>query len=164
MRTGLLKCCYLWLVEPPHLGGNKNDNNKDIINIIFCYLSFLALPIFNKDHVMEFSNASDVIDSLCNIAMASAAVYAAWNAKDWLSPKINAKKFKFADELIDLFCKIQEEDFYLHSETKSIINSDPDVQGDVDKFRKIWNQIKDQNYTYRKNTINLRTTMERMAL
>jgi len=113
---------------------------------------------------MEFGNTSDVIDSLCNIAMASAAVYAAWNAKDWLSPKINEKKFRFADELIGLFCKIQEDAFYLHSEAKKTINIDPDVQGDADKFRQLWNKIQEKNYTYRKNTINLRTAMERMDL
>lgn len=113
---------------------------------------------------MDWGNGSDLISAGCNAVMAGVAVYAAAKAKDWLSPKINERKFKFADELIDQFCKIQQEGFYLHSDVKQIINTDPDEQGDAEIFRKRWNAIYQREIEYRRNIINLRTTMERMDL
>lgn len=113
---------------------------------------------------MEIGNFSDIVSALCNVAMACAAVYAAKNAKDWLSPKLNEKKFKFADELIDHFCKLQQEALYLHSDAKEIINTDPEFQGHPDQFMRLWNGILEKDNVYRKNTINLRTAMERMDL
>ena len=50
---------------------------------------------------MDWGNGSDLFSAACNAVMAGVAVYAAVNAKDWLSPKLNERKFKFADELID---------------------------------------------------------------
>lgn len=57
-----------------------------LISIVAIYLC-LVLPIFNKVHVMEFGNFSDLLSAACNIAMASAAVYAAFNANKWLAQK-----------------------------------------------------------------------------
>lgn len=113
---------------------------------------------------MEWGSVSDWFSAACNAVMAGVAVYAAFNAKDWLSPKLNERKFKFADELIDHFCKLQQEGFYLHSDVKHIINTDPDLQGDADVFRKRWNAMYQRESEYRKNIINLQTTMERMEL
>ncbi|EKN6068026.1 hypothetical protein DVQ29_22715, partial [Yersinia enterocolitica] len=48
------------------------------------------------------SNATDWISAGCNVVMASAAVYAAWNAKDWLSPSIHEQGLPIARELIGL--------------------------------------------------------------
>lgn len=124
----------------------------------------IILPVYNEGHAMDFGNTSDIANVVCNVAIASAAVYAAKNAKDWLSPKLNEKKFKFADELIDNFCTLQQEALYLISDTKQIINTDPETQGDAKKFRQRWNAIYERVIIYRKNTINLRTTMERMVL
>lgn len=113
---------------------------------------------------MDFGTLTNIVSTLCNIAMAGAAVYAAKNAKDWLSPKLNERKFKFADELIDHFCKLQQEAFYLHSDAKEIINTNPEFQGHPDQFTRLWNGIREKDNVYRKNTINLRTKMERMDL
>lgn len=60
---------------------------------------------------MDWGNGSDLISAACNAVMAGVAVYAVANAKDWLSPKLNERKFKFADELIDQFCRLQQESF-----------------------------------------------------
>ncbi|EFO2889084.1 TPA: hypothetical protein MDT80_003650 [Klebsiella pneumoniae] len=113
---------------------------------------------------MEFGSISDWFSAACNGVMAIVAVYAARNAKDWLSPKLNERKFKFADELIEQFCRLQQEAFYLFSDTKNLINTDPDEQGDSENFRKRWNSISEREICYRKNTINLRTVLERMEL
>ncbi|EIX1498678.1 hypothetical protein ACW2AV_000158 [Cronobacter sakazakii] len=113
---------------------------------------------------MEWGSVSDWFSVACNAVMAGVAVYAAKNAKDWLSPKLNERKFRFADELIDQFCKLQQEGFYLHAEVKQLINTDPDEQGDADIFRKRWNAMYQKEIEYRRNIINLRTTMERMDL
>lgn len=113
---------------------------------------------------MELGSISDWFSAVCNGVMAIVAVYAASNAKDWLSPKLNERKFKFADELIEQFCRLQQEAFYLFSDTKNLINTNPDEQGDAEKFRKRWNTISEREISYRKNTINLRTALERMEL
>lgn len=78
---------------------------------------------------MDWGSVSDWFSAGCNLVMASVAVYAAMNAKDWLSPKLNERKFKFADEVIDDFCKLQQEALYLHSDVKQLINTDPAEQG-----------------------------------
>lgn len=114
--------------------------------------------------IMEWGSVSDWFSAACNAVMAGVAVYAAKHAKDWLSPKLNERKFKFADELIDAFCKLQQQAFYLHSDAKQIINTDPDQQGDADVFRERWNAIYQREIEYRRNSINLRTTLERMDL
>ncbi|HEI9791851.1 hypothetical protein [Serratia marcescens] len=113
---------------------------------------------------MELGSLTDWISAGANILMAGAAVYAAFNAKDWLSPKLNERKFKFADEIIDSFCRLQQEAFYLYAEVKNIINTDPDIQGDTVSFAKRWSNLHDRESTYRKNTISLRNEMERMEL
>ncbi|OXL33359.1 hypothetical protein CA284_22380 [Enterobacter mori] len=113
---------------------------------------------------MDWGNGSDLISAACNAVMAGVAIYAAANAKDWLSPKLNERKFKFADEVIDHFCKLQQEAFYLHNDVKHIINTDPDDQGDAIAFRKRWNALSFRENEYRKNIINLSTTLERMEL
>lgn len=141
-----------------------NKTNKILIVSVsaLCIIGTLTLlkAVFNDGGKM----LTDWISAISNSLMAGAAVYAASKAKDWLSPKLNERKFKFADELIDYFCKLQEEAFYLHSDAKQIINTDPDIQGDDKAFSVHWNGISKRGIEYRKNTINLRTTLERMEL
>lgn len=48
----------------------------------------VVLPTFNKGHAMEFGTTSDVVIAIANIVMASAAVYAAFLAKNWLHPNL----------------------------------------------------------------------------
>lgn len=107
---------------------------------------------------------TDWISAGCNVVMAGAVSYAAANAKDWLSTKINDKKFKFADDLIDKFCCLQQEGFYLHADVKNIINKDPELQGKAKDFSRKWQEIEKRESIYRRNIINVRTEMERMAL
>lgn len=141
-----------------------NKTNKILIGSVsaLCIVGTLTLlkALFNDGGKM----LTDWISAFSNALMAGAAVYAASKAKDWLSPKLNERKFKFADELIDHFCKLQEEALYLHSDTKQTINTDPDLQGDDKAFSIHWNAVYKRGIDYRKNTINLRTTMERMDL
>lgn len=114
--------------------------------------------------IMEWGSVSDWFSAACNAVMAGVAVYAAANAKDWLSPKLNERKFKFADELIDQFCRLQQEGFYLHVEVNNVINVDPDEQGDADQYRKLWQEVSNKEFEYRKNIISLNTALERMDL
>ncbi|EFM0046467.1 hypothetical protein DQ91_003239 [Escherichia coli] len=113
---------------------------------------------------MEFGNISDCLSAASNLIMAIVAVYVAYKAKDWLSPKLNDRKFRFADELIDQFCKIQYEAKVLHREVSLLINTDPDEQGDFETIIKNWSSISQRERTYRKNVIILRTTLKRMKL
>ncbi|MEQ9995624.1 hypothetical protein [Pectobacterium versatile] len=134
----------------------NNLKKKPILSTTVVALSLIIL-------VMLFTTP-DTVSAIADLCMASAAVFAAYHAKDWLSPKINDRKFKFADELIDDFCTLQQEAFYLHKDTKHIINADPDSQGDPLTFSKAWGEIVSSNITYRENTINLRSKLERMSL
>ncbi|GEM_PF-2519298 len=141
-----------------------NKTNKILILSVsaLCIVGTLVLlkAVFNEGGKM----LTDWISAFSNALMAGAAVYAASKAKDWLSPKLNERKFKFADELVDHFCKLQEEAFYLHSDAKQTINTDPDLQGDDKAFSIHWNKVYKRSFEYRKNAINLRTTLERMEL
>lgn len=47
----------------------------------------VVLPVFNEGHTMDFGTTSDIVSALCNVAMASAAVYAALQAKKWFDNK-----------------------------------------------------------------------------
>jgi len=49
---------------------------------------------------MEWGNASDITSAGCNIIMASAAIYAAYNAKSWFSQRSHTKGFDKAEEII----------------------------------------------------------------
>ncbi|WP_159378317.1 hypothetical protein [Pantoea dispersa] len=49
---------------------------------------------------MELGNASDVVSAGCNMAMAVAAIYAAWNARDWFSQKTHTKGFDKAEDIL----------------------------------------------------------------
>lgn len=141
-----------------------NKTNKILIGSVsaLCIIGTLVLlkAVFSDGGKM----LTDWISALSNALMAGAAVYAASKAKDWLSPKLNERKFKFADELVDHFCKLQEEAFYLHSDAKQTINTDPDLQGDDKVFGIDWNAISTRESEYRRHIINLRTTLERMEL
>jgi hypothetical protein len=141
-----------------------NKTNKTLILSVsaLCIVGTLVLlkAVFNDGGKM----LTDWISAFSNALMAGAAVYAASKAKDWLSPKLNERKFKFADELIDYFCKLQEEALYLLNDTKQTINTDPDLQGDDKAFSIHWNAVYKRSIEYRKNAINLQTTMKRMDL
>ena len=49
---------------------------------------------------MDWGNASDLASAGCNIVMASAAVYAAFNAKRWFSQRSHTKGFDKAEEIL----------------------------------------------------------------
>jgi hypothetical protein len=57
-----------------------------LIGIVAVFTA-IVLPVFNEGHAMDFGNTSDIVSAVCNIAMASAAVYAAFTARDWLTAK-----------------------------------------------------------------------------
>lgn len=112
---------------------------------------------------MEWGSVSDWFSTACNAVMAGVALYAAKNAKDWLSPKLNEKKFKFADELIDNFCKLQQEALYLHIDVMKSISNEADEQMDI-CFQKECENLFSRQMTYRKNILSLQTGMQRMNL
>lgn len=112
---------------------------------------------------MEWGSVSDWFSAAFNAVMAGVAVYAAKNAKDWLSPKLNERKFKFADELIDNFCKLQQEAFYLHVDVMEILFTAPDDQRDI-SFQKECEDLYNRQMTYRKSILSLQNEIRRMNL
>ncbi len=49
---------------------------------------------------MDWGNGSDVTSALCNVVMASAAVFAAANARSWFSQRSHSKGLDYAEEII----------------------------------------------------------------
>lgn len=100
----------------------------------------VVLPTFNKGHVMEFGTSSDIIIALSNITMASAAVFAAYKANDWLSERKQNNSFEYAVKLLTEFDEIKSQQDRLHIDlvtlpfdykSSTIIN---DVEKSVKKF------------------------------
>ncbi|POE24984.1 hypothetical protein BV923_00740 [Pectobacterium odoriferum] len=72
------------------------------IVVLLTPISILALGvIYNSFRLSQFEwgSVSDWVSSTANVVMAGAALYAAWNAKDWLSPGLRNKGFNLAVEL-----------------------------------------------------------------
>jgi hypothetical protein len=72
------------------------------ITIVLFIVAILVLikVLFLNAKGFEWGSVTDWVSALCNIAMAGAAVYAALNAKSWLSPKIQNEGFHQANQLI----------------------------------------------------------------
>lgn len=65
----------------------------------------IVLPTFSKGNIMDFGNASDIVSALCNVAMAGAAVYAAKNAKEWISQA----HFDHTKDFLKIMTKVNDE-------------------------------------------------------
>lgn len=66
-----------------------------IVLLAVAALAFLKVLLSNSK-AFEWGSVTDWISAACNIAMAGAAVYAAVNAQNWISPKIQHEGFKQA--------------------------------------------------------------------
>ncbi|WP_413504112.1 hypothetical protein [Serratia grimesii] len=65
----------------------------------------VTLPTFGKEHSVDFGNTSDIVSAMCNIAMAGAAVYAALNAKEW----ITQSHFNHTKEFLKIMTKVNDQ-------------------------------------------------------
>ncbi|WP_052234649.1 hypothetical protein [Pectobacterium brasiliense] len=75
---------------------------KFIIVVLLTPISLFALGvIYNSFRLnkFEWGSVSDWVSSTANVVMAGAALYAAWNAKDWLSSSLRNKGFDLAVKL-----------------------------------------------------------------
>ena len=72
------------------------------VAIIFFVVATLALieVLFSHRKGFEWGTVSDWFSALCNLATAVAAVYAAFNAKQWFSQRSHTKGFDKAEELL----------------------------------------------------------------
>ncbi|MDQ7101852.1 MULTISPECIES: hypothetical protein [unclassified Serratia (in: enterobacteria)] len=64
----------------------------------------ITLPTFGEKPVLDFGNTSDIVSAAANIAMASAAVYAALNAKGWVNQKADEISLLLANKIICETC------------------------------------------------------------
>ncbi len=80
-----------------------------LIDVIMIAITALAaavtLPTFGKEHSVDFGNTSDIVSAMCNIAMAGAAVYAALNAKEW----ITQSHFNHTKEFLKIMTKVNDQ-------------------------------------------------------
>lgn len=58
-----------------------------VIILIFITIIILVKVLFTDSKGFEWGSVSDWVSAACNMAMAGAALYAAYNAKDWLKIK-----------------------------------------------------------------------------
>lgn len=78
----------------------------DVIMITITAISAaITLPTFGKEHSVDFGNTSDIVSAMCNIAMAGAAVYAALNAKEW----ITQSHFNHTKEFLKIMTKVNDQ-------------------------------------------------------
>jgi len=61
---------------------------------------FFIKVLFSDYQGFEWGSVTDWVSALCNVAMASAAVYAALQAKKWLKPKLNQNGLPDAIEFL----------------------------------------------------------------
>jgi hypothetical protein len=80
-----------------------------LIDVIMIAITALAvavtLPTLGKEHSVDFGNTSDIVSAMCNIAMAGAAVYAALNAKGW----ITQSHFNHTKEFLKIMTKVNDQ-------------------------------------------------------
>lgn len=69
--------------------------------LAFLEIMFLLKLLFADSKGFEWGSVSDWVSAFCNIAMASAAVYAAKNAKHWIHQKDTESIYKLANELVN---------------------------------------------------------------
>ncbi|EPL7195933.1 hypothetical protein [Klebsiella michiganensis] len=53
--------------------------------IITIFAIGVSLSLFNNYITFDVGNTSDIVSALCNLLMAVSAVYAAFNAKSWIT-------------------------------------------------------------------------------
>ncbi|MEX2941376.1 hypothetical protein [Serratia fonticola] len=83
----------------------------------------IALPTFNKEHVIDFGTSSDIFIALCNLAMAGAAIFAAVSAKNWLENKAKDLSFNKAIEIIATFDSLKSQLDRFHFEIINLKNN-----------------------------------------
>ncbi|HEY1846332.1 MAG TPA: hypothetical protein VGH05_15915 [Buttiauxella sp.] len=110
-------------IKPQHIENETNNKQCDhgikniarwnkslvvavIVLLVFSALTFLRVFTFNITSV-ALNTYSNVIIAISNILMASAAIYAAFNAKNWLSPKIQNEGFTQASQCMLELTKIR---------------------------------------------------------
>lgn len=73
---------------------------KVALAIVTALAASIALPTFNNDHSIDFGNTSDLISSVCNVVMASAAVFAALSASTWFKQKHRSTAYDYVVKIM----------------------------------------------------------------
>jgi hypothetical protein len=121
-----------------------NKTNKILIVSVSVLCIAGAILLFKAAFSgAEFGSVSDWVSSVCNIAMAGAAVYAAMNAKDWIQQRKDEDAYKLASEvmlnnLYDLANHVKEigESNKILDGFSRILNHDFKTITDYDGFEK----------------------------
>lgn len=91
--------------------------------------------------------------------------YVAWlvyrKVPDWLAPKLTDRKFKFADEIIDEFCALQQQALCLYIDMWVFLESD---KSDSNTFTENSKSIVDKSKQHMTNTLMLKEKIKMMSL
>lgn len=91
--------------------------------------------------------------------------YVAWivyrKVPDWLAPKLTDRKFKFADEIIDEFCALQQQALCLYIDMWVFLELD---KNDSDTFTANSKSVVDKSKQHMTNTLMLKEKIKMMSL
>lgn len=96
-----------------------------IILLAVAAFAFLKV-LFSNSEALEWGSVTDWVSAACNIAMAGAAVYAAVNAKNWISPKIQHEGFKQASMCMAEMIQLRILQQHLLVSYRLMVNNDDD--------------------------------------
>ncbi|VEB98813.1 Uncharacterised protein [Cedecea lapagei] len=79
--------------------------NRELLTVVLILLFLVGLVLIkillHGSSQLEWGSVSDLVSAACNIAMAGAAVYAAWNANSWLAQKQYESASKHISNLLE---------------------------------------------------------------
>lgn len=117
-----------------------------IIVLFIVAILVLIKVVFLNVKGFEWGSVTDWISATCNMAMAGAAVYAAYNAKDWISPKIQHEGFKQASMCMAEMVQLRKLQQHLLSSYRLIIEPENNATPNdlLDNFRRhlaLWQEF-----------------------
>ncbi|WP_370550830.1 hypothetical protein NMD63_05615 [Edwardsiella tarda] len=91
-------CWVVWL--------NRGLMVLTALLMLSAIITLITVIVSYNGGKMDLGSAADWFSGLCNAVMAGAAVYAAYNAKDWLNSKKSDNAFNIAVKLTDTIKEI----------------------------------------------------------
>lgn len=113
--------------------------NTLIVLVLLLTLLVLIKALFSDNKGFEWGSVTDWISAICNIAMAGAAIFAAYNAPKWLRQKQNESGYNYAISIMAEYDEIVANLKDLHSDILITKQSNPN-------FESLANEVSKQVY------------------
>ncbi|WP_391487825.1 hypothetical protein [Leclercia tamurae] len=144
------------------------DRVLKIINILLLsivgMLLLTGVMVLFQGSKLDLGKAADWWAALSAIGTLG-TFYVAWivyrKVPDWLAPKLTDRKFKFADEIIDEFCALQQQALCLYIDMWIFLELD---KNDSDTFTTNSKSVVDKSKQHMTNTLMLKEKIKMMSL